>query len=329
MPLDGFGRRASYLRLSITDRCNLQCVYCRSGNKQSFIPHNQILRYEDFHRLVILTHKMGIRKVRVTGGEPFARKGCVKFLYSLRNSLPDLNLAVTTNGTLLEPFLAELELVRPVSINISLDSFDQATYTGLTGKNLLPTVLNNIHSLLSRGVPVKINAVAIRGITDMQIADFVHAVKNLPIDMRFIEFMPIGNSSTWTESKFISSSELLTLIRSHAELAPSRKMSGKFNGPAHMYDIKGGAGRVGFISAISNHFCYSCNRLRITSEGRLRTCLFADKEYELAPLLAFNKDNEVEELIQSACMEKPLGARLLADRGKNPVAKRQMVAIGG
>lgn len=328
-PCDGFGRSPRYLRLSITDRCNLHCLYCCGAEDRAFIPHEAIMRYEELLRFVGIAQKLGIEKARITGGEPFARKGCIKFLFAIHKNFPSLRLAATTNGTLLEPYLDELERIRPESINVSLDSFRAADYARLTGSDLLPAVLNNIHALLARGLRVKINAVALRGIADEQIEDFVYAAKTLPLDLRFIEYMPMGKNTPWAESEFLGASELLERAREHAvlrECAPEDRAAG----PAKMFSLAGGRGRIGFITALSNHFCMSCNRLRLTAEGRLRACLFDDREHDLGSLLRGGADDAaMERLIRNAWLAKPLGARLLAEKSGKAVAMRRMAAIGG
>lgn len=323
-------RPIRYLRLSITDRCNLRCLYCR-GEDTPRIPHEKVLRYEEFLRLARVFHSLGVNKIRVTGGEPFARKDCVAFLAALKRALPGINLCVTTNGTLLEPHIAELGRLGLASINISLDSFDSATYQGLCGKPLLPVVLNNIQKLLSIGCRVKINAVAMRGITDAQMGEFMRAASSMPLDVRFIEFMPMGSSTLWSHDKFISCAELLERAREHVRLEALPRGQDKLAGPAVMYAIPGARGKVGFISAISSHFCSTCSRVRLTSEGKLRLCLFEDREYRLAPILRSGQigDACLERAIRNALPRKPLGCDILAARTGSAVAAKHMVGIGG
>lgn len=327
---DSFGRRASYLRLSVTDRCNLQCRYCVSGERQKFIPHERILRYEEFYRLVAICKGLGVRKVRVTGGEPFARKDVLEFLGGLHSRFPDLAIALTTNATLFGDSLPKLAALGLSSINISLDSFDRDTVRMLSGRDILPVVLNSIERLLACGQRVKINAVAMAGITDRQMPDFIHAARAMPVDIRFIEYMPMGGNTLWAEANFISCDQLRQIAGKSCALvqAPAED---PLAGPARMYNLPGAKGRLGFISAVSNHFCGTCNRLRITSEGKLRTCLFTDSEIRLAPLLRTQgiTDANLARVIQGALRKKPSGAELLATRSGIAVASRQMVGIGG
>ena len=205
---DGHGRSVRYLRLSVTDRCNLRCLYCRSNAKQRCIPHEQVLRYEEMARMVGIAASLGIGKVRLTGGEPFARKGCGQFLAMLHARFPDMDLRVTTNGTLLEPHIPLLRRIGVSAVNLSLDSFDRETFARVTGRDLLPPVLAALDGLLAAGVRVKINVVAMRGVNDGQMDDFVHAARTMPLDLRFIEFMPMGSGTLWSPENFWSADDI-------------------------------------------------------------------------------------------------------------------------
>ncbi len=329
---DGHGRSVRYLRLSVTGRCNLRCLYCRSNAGQRFIPHAQVLRYEEMARMVGIAAALGIGKVRLTGGEPFARKGCDAFLAMLRRRFPDMDLRVTTNGTLLEPCIALLRRVGISAVNLSLDSFDRATFARITGQDLLPAVLRALDGLLAAGIQVKINVVAMRGVNDGQMDDFVHAARNMPLDLRFIEFMPMGSGTLWSRENFWPADDIREEAARRARLIPVEPGAEAESGPARMYRIEGGLGRLGFIAPLTNHFCLTCNRLRLTSEGALRTCLFADKEYRLRGLLRHPRitDEALAAVIRRACADKPVGAELLrARRAGAAVAARQMVGIGG
>lgn len=329
--LDSRGRVARYLRISITDRCNLRCVYCRNSAREKYIPHERILRYEHFQRLIGIVRRLGVGKIRITGGEPFARNGCMPFILGLRHKFPDLRLSITTNATLIEPWLGDLRKAGLASLNISIDSFERDVYAKLTGADMLPQVLANMEKLLAWNVLVKINVVAIRGITDVQIDQYLYAARHLPVDIRFIEFMRMGAGTVWTEESFLSCEELFRLASARASLQPATKADSAFAGPAHMYSLRNAQGRIGFIAAMSGHFCESCNRLRVTSEGRLRVCLFADREYNLAPLLSRSTlpDACIAQSVTAACMRKPLGSSLLARSGHAAIAQKAMTGIGG
>ncbi|WP_022655151.1 GTP 3',8-cyclase MoaA [uncultured Desulfovibrio sp.] len=332
---DSHGRSVRYLRLSVTDRCNLRCLYCRSNARRRCIPHAQVLRYEEMARIVGIAAALGIGKVRLTGGEPFARKGCEAFLAMLRGRFPDMDLCVTTNGTLLEPYIPLLRRIKMSAVNLSLDSFDRATFARVTGRDMLPSVLSALDGLLAAGIRVKINVVAMRGANDGQMDDFVHAARNMPLDLRFIEFMPMGSGTLWSPENFWSADDIREEAARRARLIPVEADAlgaEAESGPARMYRIEGGLGRMGFISPLTNHFCLICNRLRLTSEGALRTCLFADKEYRLRGMLRHPRitDEALAAVIRRACADKPVGADLLRARREGAaVAARQMVGIGG
>lgn len=328
---DSHGRKARYLRLSITDRCNLQCIYCVNSARQQYIPHADVLRYEELLRLARVSSGLGVRKVRITGGEPLVRRGVLTFLSSFRRELPQMQLCLTTNGVLLAPQLADFARLGLASFNISLDSFDAATVRRLVGQDVLAAILATIEGLLAKKQKVKINAVAMRGITDVQLPDFLYAIRHYPVDLRFIEFMPMGNGTLWSREKFISARELQALVLTHARLEAVPGAQDGLAGPARMYNVPGACGRLGFISAVSDHFCALCNRLRLTSSGRLRTCLFSDKEYNLARLLRKPQidDATLARVMARAILRKPLGSELLADKPTMAVAQAQMVGIGG
>lgn len=327
---DARGRRVNYLRLSVTDRCNFHCVYCVNQQRQQFIPHDRILRYEEFLRLIDIAAKLGARKIRITGGEPFARRGLVNFLEQIKLRHPELQLCVTTNGTLLEPYLNDLANLELASFNISIDSFIRQDFEQITGQDALPAVLNNMLGLLERGQRIKINAVAMRGLTDAQMPQFISVIRRYPVDLRFIEFMPIGGNTIWNKKKFISCNELIKIVGSAIQIKPLTA-NDALAGPAQMYNVENCAGRLGFISAISSHFCAQCNRVRLTSQGCLRTCLFSDHEVKMAPLLRNPKitDVQIEKAILSALLRKPFGKDLLTARNSAYVAEAQMIEIGG
>lgn len=328
---DGHGRAVRYVRLSVTDRCNLQCLYCCNEGKQSFIPHEKVLRYEEMARLIGVMTAMGVGKVRLTGGEPFVRKGCEELIWLLRRRFPLLDLRMTSNGTLLEPHIPLLRSAGVAAINLSLDSFDRATFARVTGRDLLPAVLASLDGLLRAGIRVKINAVAMRGVNDGQVDDFVHAVRSMPVDMRFIEFMPMGEGTLWKPEVFWPAAEIRAQIERRVRLFPVAA-DAPDGGPARMFAVQGGRGRVGFIAAMSCHFCASCNRMRLTSDGHLRTCLFDDKEYRLRGLLRNVRitDSDMACVVQRVCAVKPVGADILRKRHQGEaVAGKKMVGIGG
>ena len=327
---DALGRSMNYLRLSVTDRCNLRCSYCQSNAVHEYIPHEKILHYEEMLRLVRIVQPLGIEKVRLTGGEPFVRKGCDNFLWMLRQNFPSLDIRITSNGTLLEEHVGLLKRIEVGAVNLSIDSFDNETFAAVTGRHLLPRVLTSMDKLLAEKIPVKINAVALRGITEREIDNFLAVATMYDVDVRFIEFMPMGSDTLWNASRFCPVSELLALISQRVKLRPSNGCA-RTGGPARMFSIVGKKGRIGVISPLSNHFCHTCNRLRLTSEGSLRLCLFDDQEYALRPLLRDPavSDQEIASYLRRLTQQKPLGYDLLRARKGTAVARRVMSGIGG
>ncbi len=330
--LDTHGRTVNYLRLSVTDRCNLRCTYCHST--ESFIPHEQILRYEEMEEIINLFVKLGVQKLRFTGGEPFVRQGFTDFLQRIRDRHPKLAMRITTNGVLTAPYVKLLNELK-VTVNLSLDTLQADKFKKITGRDHFHDVLKTLDALIEEQVPFKLNAVALKGVNDDELPQFLELATRYPLDMRFIEFMPIGDKTAWTEDNVWTSSSILESTKKIVDLEPLNHNSST-DGPATMYKIVGGAGRFGFISPITNHYCSTCNRLRVTSEGMLRTCLYDDTEYSLRTILRDeslspeNKENALLELLESALKNKPIGADLLKERSPcNAVARRTMFSIGG
>jgi len=348
---DAHGRKVRYLRLSVTDRCNLRCSYCWGCTEMRFIPHDDVLRYEEMARIVDVAVEEGVEKVRLTGGEPFVRKGLTGFLDMLHQRHPALDIRITTNGTLLAPHAAALRGLGVSTVNISLDTFRRDRFAATTGRDMLPQVLEGIHAALDAGLGVKINAVALKGVNDDELATFLDFARSHPVDVRFIEFMPMGGGTSWTEDQFWGAPDILAAAERLADLVPLAPGERR-KGPAKLWGIAGGLGRFGLITPLSDHFCGDCNRLRVTPDGRLRTCLFSDREYRLRPLLRHPKlgVDAVRRVLRLANRRKPLGYQLLARvragqlaelrgagqelpnapcEGGTAVANRRMSAIGG
>jgi GTP 3',8-cyclase len=326
---DDKGRAVSYLRLSVTDRCNLRCLYCDRRMSQR-LTHYDVLRYEEMLGLIGLAANLGIRKVRLTGGEPFARKDFMEFVERVRARFPRLSLRITTNGTLLAPNAQRLASAGVDRVNISLDTLDPATFARITGQDLYAEVRRGIDACLDAGLQVKINAVAMRGVNDHELPGFLDLARALPIDVRFIEYMPMGGAD-WNPEQVWNAADILAEANTLTTLALLPRDDADA-GPAQMYAIDGGAGRFGLITPLSNHFCATCNRLRITSGGLLRTCLFSDRVYRLRPALRHQKLGLpfVERILKLALRQKPIGAELLAARRAGQgVSATSMSAIGG
>jgi len=333
-PSSGFtdlhGRRVTYLRVSLTDRCNLRCFYCRAGAGFNFLPHQDVLRYEELYGLLAALPAYGVRKVRLTGGEPLVRRDLLPFLEKVLAL--DLDVRLTTNGTLLAPLAPTLASLGLKRVNISLDTLRRKIYEEITGHDAYLDVRQAIEASLAAGFRVKLNAVAMRGVNDADLPGFLKLATELPIELRFIEFMPMGGNTAWRQESFWPATEILAAAKEHAELDALPQEPFETAGPARRWAIRGGLGSFGLIAPLSDHFCGSCNRLRLTCDGRLRTCLYSDKEYRLRPLLRHPKLGVPAALraIDLASRAKPFGYKFLDARRANAgVCETVMSGIGG
>ena len=334
--IDNFGRKISYLRVSITDRCNYRCIYCQPEKQFEFIPHQEILRFEEIVEIVQEAVNLGITKVRVTGGEPLVREGIVDFIRQLRkiNKLEDISL--TTNGFFLPEYAEKLKDAGLNRVNISLDSLQEEKYKKITRGGSLEKALKGIDSALKAGLlPIKINTVLIRGINDDEVEDFVRLTLERPLNIRFIELMPSGGELINVfKNKFISVQEIKEKLIKKYLLNPVKISTA--NGPAKYYQIKGGQGTIGFITALSQHFCKTCNRIRLTSEGKLRPCLFSNKEIDIKRAIrklardkneGFLRKKIIRDKLKEAVKLKPEGHKLNIKNQEN--LSFHMSRIGG
>jgi cyclic pyranopterin phosphate synthase len=325
-PTDSFHRKIDYLRLSITDRCNLRCTYCMPQSGVPKLDHTEILRYEEIVRLARISTAMGISNVRITGGEPLVRKGVLSLCESIAGSPGLSSLSLTTNGVLLSEFAGGLSRAGVKRINISLDTLKPERFFAITRKDFFSRVWEGIMASHEAGIsPVKLNAVIMRGVNDDEIEDLAGLTFRFPFHVRFIEIMPFRQDDY--DSVFVPASEILERLSHVARLAASRE--DESNGPALYYRFEGAPGKIGIISPVSGHFCQSCNRLRVTSDGKLRTCLFAVEEVDLRRLFRNGaSDEEITATIRSAIEKKPKKHQL-----SNPVFRkcisRPMSSIGG
>ena len=319
---DAFGRKINYLRVSVTDRCNLRCLYCSSRDQFSWLPPEEILTYEELLRILKVGVSLGIKKIRLTGGEPLLRKGIVEFVARVARLEGVADLSLTTNGVLLKELATELKRAGLKRVNISLDTLQPERYTRLCGKPYLTRVLEGIETALKVGFyPVKLNAVIIRGQNDDEIEDLARLALEAPLEVRFIEFMPVGEGAPWKDEAYVSAEEIKDRLRAFGELKPCPSIGG---GPAKTFTFPNARGKIGFITAMSDHFCKRCNRLRLTPEGKLRPCLFSDVEYNLKPLLRSRANEEaLAQAFFKALSLKP-ASRL---QGGSP--RRLMRSIGG
>jgi len=320
-------RTINYLRLSVTDRCNLRCMYCMPEEGIEFVPHDDILSYEEMLHLVEISVQAGIRKVRLTGGEPLARKGFISFLKKLSGIRGLEEITLTTNGVLLKEFAADIKNCGVRRINISLDTLKAERFRQITGRDHFDRVWAGIQEAERLGFsPIKINVVAMRGVNDDEILDFVRLTLEKPFHIRFIEYMPVGKNNNWSPERFISTSEILSRVQELGALSPV--MQNALDGPADRYRIGGAVGEVGLIGALSNHFCHKCNRLRLTAEGHLRGCLFSDQEIDVkTPLREGKPDADLLALVRVAIESKPNDHGLISNKPRKCV--RHMSSIGG
>ena len=325
--VDCNNRVINYLRVSVTDRCNLSCMYCVGDSEFEFIPHENILRYEEILHLARLFVERGIEKIRVTGGEPLIRKGILDFLSRL-SKLPGLSeLTLTTNGVLLEEYASRLKECSVRRLNVSMDTLHREKFKLITGRDHFDRVWRGIYAAQKLGFdPIKINVVAMRGVNDDEILDFARLAVESPFHVRFIEFMPVGKNSPWSEQKFLPIDEIQRRIE--AEIPLEVRASGVTEGPAQRFKPRGGQGEIGFIGAITRHFCASCNRLRLTASGKLRSCLLSDTEFDLiTPLRSNQGDARLLKIMDEAVRHKAAHHRFKVDDSQpcGPL----MVGIGG
>jgi GTP 3',8-cyclase len=322
---DSFGRRINYLRLSVTDRCNLRCRYCMPAEGVAFLAHGTILSYEELLLLARTAVLLGIEKVRVTGGEPLVRKGIVTFLARLAE-IPGLqHLALTTNGLLLEKMAGSLLEAGVQRLNISIDSLRPATFAAITRGGDVHRVLAGIAAAAQAGFSSpRINMVVMRGVNDDEVIDFAALTLDKPYAVRFIEYMPTTREQGW-QSRSISGQEVLERIARRYPLHPVDK--GKFAGPAKDFKIAGAAGTLGFITPVFGHFCGDCNRIRVTATGMAKGCLFSEDGFDLKPLLRTGDSAGLEEALRRVVCIKQDRHRLSGeDAGNRPF---DMSKVGG
>lgn len=331
---DAHGRVIDYLRISLTDRCNFRCIYCMPEDGVCQLGHDEILRIEDIERLVRVAAGIGIKSIRLTGGEPLVRKGVVDLVQSITCTPGIENVSMTTNGVLLPQMADDLKRAGLNRVNISLDTLDAQQFREITRVGKLEDTLAGIEAALEAGFnPVKVNAVTVRSL-DQDFLAFAKLSVDRPLHVRFIEYMPVGNASGvdgcgWGKADVIPSEELFELINEQAQaqgLEPLRPAGGSRPigwGPARYFEFPGAQGTVGFISPLSRHFCSECNRLRVTAEGRIRPCLFSDTEYDVRAALRAGDDEGVRAVLYEALGAKP-------DEHHDKVGtERNMSQIGG
>ena len=311
---DRFGRDITYLRISVTDLCNLRCKYCMPESGVKSLCHSDILSIEEIVEIVRIASKNGIKKIRLTGGEPLVRRGFINLCKQISEINEIEDIAITTNGVYLKSMADELFENKVRRINFSLDTLVKEKYNDITRRNDFDKTMESLFYVIKKGFKVKINVVLIGGFNDDEIQDFVNLANDYDLEVRFIELMQIGETANWSKDKFVSNKIVL-------EKVPELEFDG-VSGVAKIYKIKGQKGRIGLISPISCSFCEDCNRIRLTSDGKLKPCLHSRDEINLKGL----SGEELEEVFKRGIYEKPEKHHL--EDGKSESA-RDMNKIGG
>jgi cyclic pyranopterin phosphate synthase len=324
---DGHGRRISDLRVSITDRCNFRCQYCMPAEGLPWFDREEILSFEEIERLVALLVRLGIEDVRLTGGEPLVRREFPKLAAMLAALDGIRDLSLTTNGFLLERQADALVAAGIQRVNVSIDSLQRDRFFQLTRRDALPQVLRGLEAIgaYPQVRPVKVNAVALRDFTEREVGGFCDLARSTAFQVRFIEFMPLDADRAWTPEAVLRGEELRELIEA---LHPLEELPREPSATARVFRFADGRGEIGFVNPVSEPFCADCNRLRLTAEGRLRTCLFSLGETDLrGPMRGGAGDEELERLIRAAVWRKELKHRVNEPGFRHP--PRSMSAIGG
>ncbi|HJT74795.1 MAG TPA: GTP 3',8-cyclase MoaA [Chitinophaga sp.] len=326
MIIDGFNRVHDYLRISLTDNCNLRCFYCMPEEEYNFTPASRLMQADEIYKLAKVFTDNGVRKIRLTGGEPLVRKDAAAIIHSL-STLP-VELTLTTNGARLHEFADILTAAGVRSLNISLDTLQADKFLFITKRDLFLQVKKNIDLMISRGVHVKVNVVAMKGLNDTEICDFVEWTRLTPVHVRFIEFMPFSGNR-WTSNKVLSLQEILTIIGAEYDYLP---LKGGAHDTAKGFIVPGHAGTFAVISTMTAPFCGTCNRMRLTADGKLKNCLFSKEETDL--LTALRNGQEVLPLIMNSIGSKAreLGGQFAASLQTvqaETIENRSMITIGG
>lgn len=337
---DSFSRVIDYLRISITDKCNLRCIYCMPSDGIAPAEHTDILSYEEIVRVATIAAGLGVKKIRLTGGEPLVRKNLAFLVASLKKIKGIEELSLTTNGLLLAQHAASLAHAGLDRVNVSIDSLRPERFREITRGGDLDIVLKGLqaaeHAAL---VPIKINMVPVRGMNEDEILDFARITIDSDHHVRFIECMPTGSVNFWSPQKYMTTDEIKKIIETLGPLCPVRVRK---NGPSKYFRLEGAKGVIGFISALTHHFCSDCNRLRLTSDGKLRPCLFSETEIDLRSALRSGApDEEIARLLRLSIEVKPKEHQLNGNGSVDAIVsdhsslithhskKRPMSRIGG
>ena len=326
MIIDSYKRIHNYLRISLTDNCNLRCFYCMPEEDYVFTPASQLMQADEIEKLAAIFVQHGVNKIRLTGGEPLVRKDAADII--LRLSKLPVKLTLTTNGTRLHEYTEVLKQANIHSLNISLDTLQAEKFNLITRRNQFQLVYDNIQLLIQNNFHVKVNVVVMKGLNDGEINDFIEWTKNEPVHIRFIEFMPFTGNK-WTSNKVFTWKNMLTVIEEKYSFLP---LKNEANDTAKAYIVPGHAGTFAVISTMSAPFCSTCNRMRLTADGKMKNCLFSDKETDL--LSALRNGEEVVPLIYQSVHSKAkeLGGQFTTDfehLHAEDIHNRSMITIGG
>lgn len=326
MLIDRFGRIHNYLRISLTDECNFRCSYCMPDNNVIFMPKDRLMQLEEIEEIAKVFVRLGVEKIRLTGGEPLVRNGVENMIRRLSH-LP-VELTLTTNGARLRSFISLFKETGIHSVNVSLDSLNPEVFSSVTQRDTFRQVWENILLLLENGIRVKLNTVAIAGIIENELFHFIDLTRELPLHVRFIEFMPFAGNR-WQNSKVITARQMLDMAASRYDLV---KLKDEPHATAKKYMVIGYKGTIAFITTMSDHFCGECNRIRLTADGKIKNCIFGKGELDV--LGAYRKGESVETLIRKSLAGKHeiMGGQFVNGYQKTDpteIENRSMIQIGG
>ncbi|NVO00528.1 MAG: GTP 3',8-cyclase MoaA [Geobacteraceae bacterium] len=321
---DSLGRTINYLRLSVTDRCNLRCTYCMPEEGIGKVAHGEILSYEELLRIARAAVAIGIDKIRITGGEPLVRKGIIQFLHQLAEIQGLEQLVLTTNGVLLDKMAVDLRSAGVQRLNISLDSLNPATFSHISRCGDLERVLAGIEAARECGFPIKLNMVVMRGVNDHEILDFAAMATTSATTVRFIEYMPAIREHNW-QRHVVPGAEILARLAERFTLIPAEQT--EMAGPARNFRIPGAPGTLGVITPVSSHFCSECNRIRVTASGLAKGCLFSESLVDLKPYLLRESDQQLALALGKIVDTKPAGHQMSPQECSHQAFS--MASIGG
>jgi len=322
---DNYGRTIDYLRLAVTDRCNLRCHYCMPASGLDWLKRDELLSYEEIEKLLPLFASLGIRKLRFTGGEPFMRPNFDQFLTRVAESRQFESITITTNGVLTAPFVPLLRQLKIHSVNLSLDTLDASRFASITRRDVFTDVMRTLDALVDQGITTKINAVIMEGVNEDDIIPLAQLSKSLPVDVRFIEEMPFNGRGDRHANKWNRHGLLQAL---EAGLGELHRINDEPNSTSENYSVQDYKGHIGIIAAWSRTFCGTCNRIRLTPSGQMKTCLYGRNELDIRSMLRNNQTTEViEKAIRQAVMHKKKNGTE-AEAARTPV-EESMATIGG